>query len=74
MGDRKRAQCRITVWRTIDENLRSGQVVGRLFADDEDNDRLTYKLIGTNADMFDFNESNGEIRTKAGVDYNYEAY
>ena len=33
----------LTVWRTIDENPRSGQVVGRLFADDEDNDRLTYK-------------------------------
>ena len=63
----------LTVWRTIDENPRSGQVVGRLFADDEDNDRLTYKLNGANAGMFDFNESNGEIRTKAGVDYNYEA-
>ena len=62
----------LTVWRTIDENPPSRRVVGRIFADDEDNDRLTYKLIGTNADMFDFNESNGEIRTKSGVDYNYE--
>ena len=61
------------IWRTIDENPRSGQVVGRIFADDEDNDKLTYKLNGTNASMFDFNKSNGEIRTKSGVDYNYEA-
>ena len=34
-----------TVWRTIDENPRDGQVVGRVFADDEDNDSLTYKLV-----------------------------
>ena len=34
-----------TVWRTIDENPRAGQVVGRVFADDEDNDSLTYKLV-----------------------------
>ena len=61
------------VWRTIDENLRSGQIVGRVFADDEDNDRLTYKLTGTDAGLFDFNETNGEIRTKAVVSYNYEA-
>ncbi|MCY4530598.1 MAG: cadherin domain-containing protein, partial [Chloroflexi bacterium] len=63
----------LTVWRTIDENLRPGQVVGRLFADDEDNDRLTYMISGMDASRFDFNEANGEIRTKTGVDYNYEA-
>ena len=34
-----------TISRTIDENPRSGQSVGRVFADDEDNDRLTYKLV-----------------------------
>ena len=34
-----------TVWRTIDENPRAGHVVGRVFADDEDNDSLTYKLV-----------------------------
>ena len=60
------------VWRNIDENPRSGQVVGRIFAEDEDNDRLTYKLIGTDAGKFDFNETNGEIRTKSGENYNYE--
>ena len=31
--------------RTIDENPRSGQVVGRIFADDADNNTLTYKLV-----------------------------
>ena len=31
--------------RTMDENPRSGQVVGRVFADDADNDGLTYKLV-----------------------------
>ena len=60
------------VWRTIDENPRSGQVVGRIFADDEDNDSLTYKLNGTDAGKFDFNETSGEIRTKTGETYNYE--
>ena len=63
----------LTVWRTIDENPRSGQTVGRVFADDEDNDRLTYKLSGTDVEMFDINKTTGEIRTKAGVTYNYEA-
>ena len=61
-----------TIWRTIDENPRSGQIVGRVFADDQDNDKLTYKLNGDDADKFDFNETTGEIRTKAGVAYNYE--
>ena len=68
-------------WRTIDENPSGGQVVGRLFADDEDNDSLTYKLVASadtdearaEAAMFDINESTGQIRTKAGVTYNYEA-
>ena len=70
-----------TVSRRVDENTRSGQVVGRVFADDADNDKLTYKLeasTNTNearaeAAMFDIDPSTGQIRTKAGVTYNYEA-
>ena len=58
--------------RTIDENISSGRIVGRVFADDEDNDKLTYKLAGTHADLFDINETTGQIRTKTGVTYNYE--
>ena len=69
-----------TIARTIDENPRSSQSLGRVFADDEDNDRLTYKLVeAENTDQareelskFTINETTGEIRTKAGVTYNYE--
>ena len=70
-----------TISRSIDENPRSGRVVGRVFADDADNDRLTYKLVesvDTDAaraekSKFTINETTGEIRTKAGETYNYEA-
>ena len=71
-----------TVSRRVDENPRSGQVVGgRVFADDEDNDKLTYKLVASDdtdparaeAAMFDIDKTTGQIRTKAGLDYNYEA-
>ena len=69
------------VSRRVDENTRSGQVVGRVFADDADNDKLTYKLEASadtpaaraEAAMFDIDPSTGQIRTKAGVTYNYEA-
>ena len=62
-----------TVSRRVDENTRPGQAVGRVFADDEDNDKLTYRLSGTDASLFDIDEATGQIRTKAGVTYNYEA-
>ena len=39
-----------TISRRIDENPRSGQIVGRVFADDADNDRLTYKLVESGTD------------------------
>ena len=61
-----------TVSRRVDENPRSGQVVGRVIADDEDNDRLTYKLGGVDAGRFDIGETTGQIRTKAGQTYDYE--
>ena len=70
-----------TVSRRIDENPRSGQTVGgRVFADDEDNDSLTYRLVAsadtdaarTEAAKFDIDERTGQIRTKAGMIYNYE--
>ena len=70
-----------TVSRRVDENPRSGQTVGRVFADDADNDRLTYKLVESEAtaaareeaNKFTINETTGEVRTKAGVTYDYEA-
>ena len=78
-GDSERGS-EYTISRTIDENPRSGQVVGRVFADDADNDRLAYKLVESD-DMddareelskFTINETTGQIRTKAGETYNYE--
>ena len=67
-----------TVSRRIDENARSGQVVGTVRADDEDNDRLTYTLVAPNSGTddsgkFTIDASTGQIRTKAGVTYNYES-
>ena len=69
-----------TISRTIDENPRSGQSVGRIFADDADNDRLTYKLVESadtpdareELSKFSIVETTGEIRTKAGETYSYE--
>ena len=67
-----------TTSRTIDENPRSGQVVGRVFADDADNDRLTYTLVAApspneaDVNKFTINETTGEIRTKEGETYSYE--
>ena len=79
-GDGSERSSDHTVSRVIDENPRSGQVVGRVFADDADNDRLNYKLVESEAtddareelSKFTINETTGEIRTKAGVTYNYE--
>ena len=36
-------------------------------------DTLTYSLGGTDAGMFDFDDSNGQIKTRAGERYDYEA-
>ena len=72
IGSQRKSTDDFIVWRTIDENPGSGRIVGRIFADDADNDSLSYKLIGTDTGLFDFNETNGEIRTKAGVSYSYE--
>ena len=71
-GSDRNSRDGFTISRTIDENPRSGQAVGRVFADDEDNDTLTYELTGTDAGLFEINETTGEIRTKAEVTYNYE--
>ena len=79
-GDESMRNNDFTVWRTIDENPRDGQVVGRVFADDEDNDSLTYKLVAPtdssqdDSDKFTINKTTGEIRTKEGLSYNYEAF
>ena len=80
-GDTSVRNSDFTVSRRVDENTGPGQIVGRVFADDADNDRLTYKIVASadsdaaraEAAMFDIDESTGQIRTKSGVTYNYEA-
>ena len=40
--------------------------------DPDTSDTLTYTLEGTDADSFDINGANGQIRTKSGVTYDHE--
>ena len=42
-------------------------------ATDPDNDTLTYTLEGTDADSFTIDSRSGQLRTKAGERYDYEA-
>ena len=61
--------------RTIPENTAAGQNIGAPYtATDPDNgDTLTYTLEGTDAGSFEIVSNNGQIKTKAGVIYDYEA-
>ena len=55
------------------ENSPSGQSVGApVTADDADSRTLRYEFNGRDKGLFDFNTSNGQIRTKRGVTYNHE--
>ena len=57
--------------RTVDENERSGEDIGhevRANANVDDN-RLTYKIGGPDADLFDFNATSGQIRTKVALNH-----
>ena len=54
--------------------IRSGPVAGRnigsrVLAKDDDGDVLTYMLRGRHADKFEIDPENGQIRTKAALDY-----
>ena len=63
-----------TVAYSMDENTAAGQNVGAaLTATDTDNDTLTYSLEGTDAESFDIVAASGQIKTKTGVSYSYEA-
>ena len=58
---------------TMTENSSPGQSVGApVTAYDADSRTLGYRFDGRDADLFDFNTSNGQIRTKTGVTYNHE--
>ena len=63
------------VSRSIAENTAAGQNVGTaVTATDADaGDTLGYTLGGADAASFDFVESSGQIRTKSGVTYDFEA-
>ena len=64
-----------SVSRSIAENTAAGQNVGAaVTATDADaGDTLAYTLGGTDAASFDFVEATGQIRTKTGVSYDFEA-
>ena len=58
---------------TMSENSAPSQSVGvRVTADDKDSRTLSYEFRGRDADLFDFNTTTGQIRTKRGVNYNHE--
>ena len=63
-----------TATREVPENLPSDQNVGNaVTATDADGDTLEYTLEGTDASSFDIVSTSGQIQTKSGVTYNYEA-
>ena len=63
-----------TLDRSIAENTAAGRNVGAVVtATDADNDPLGYTLGGADMASFDFDETTGQIRTKAGVSYDHEA-
>ena len=62
-----------TVDRSIAENTAAGRNVGAVVtATDADNDPLSYTLGGADMASFDFDETTGQIRTRAGVSYDHE--
>ena len=64
-----------TVTRRVAENAAAGQNVGDPVAamDTDTGDELIYSLEGTDEPSFTIVRTSGQIQTKAGVTYNYEA-
>ena len=63
-----------SVTRSVAENSPAGRDVGApVAATDPDHGKLAYSLEGTDADSFNIGGGTGQIRTKAGVTYNFEA-
>ena len=63
-----------TFQRSVAENSPAGTDVGNaVTATDADKDPLSYTLEGTDAASFAIVKTSGQIRTKAGGDYNHEA-
>ena len=60
--------------RMLVENTDAGESVGApVFATDPDPDDLVYRLGGRDAASFDVDADSGQIRTRAGIDYDYES-
>ena len=58
---------------SLAENSAAATVVGTVAAIDSDSDALTYTLSGADASSFTIGSSTGQIQTKSGVTYNFEA-
>ena len=60
--------------RFVDENTAAGEdIEDPVSATDLDaGDTLTYSLEGTNASSFEIDSTNGQLKTKANVDYDHE--
>ena len=60
---------------SVDENSPAGTNVGAaiIASDPDTGDTLTYSLTGTDAASFTIGSSSGQIATKSGVTYNFEA-
>ena len=63
-----------TTSRDVAENTESGENIGSaVSATDRNNDTLTYSLGGTNAAAFDIDETNGQLKTKAPLDFEFKS-
>ena len=70
---RPRPSTRPNTTRTVAENTAANQNIQHpVSATDDDGDRLTYRLSGTDANSFTIVASNGQLRTRSGITYNYE--
>ena len=69
------AQRETSIARSVPENTAEGEPVGDPVAptDADSGDTLTYALAGTDASSFEIDTETGQIKTKAGVDLDYEA-
>ena len=71
--DEEYADGETSITRQVAENAEAGQPVGDpVSATDDDGDTLTYSLDTTGAESFDIDTATGQIKTKAGVDLDYE--
>ena len=61
------------VTRSVPENTPAGMAIGNpVSATDPDGDALTYSLWGVDAVHFAIDAGTGQVRTRQGVDYDYE--